>query len=364
MDKWQADQMTHRGFTSPFASNEPQRTVADIIANPWARVNPPSGMTPSATQNAVAITMSPDYGKNSQGNVRKTEQGSSSPRAPSAAGYAAGSEGSVSPGGTPYVTRKVGEGIERIDTKGQSPLFTNMGGAGLDDINRMGPQLPSVPGFLAGVKSFGSGAVAGAQSAQGGGNFGMIPPSLMSQIDSLDSEARPLLSSRGIVDRLRGRQLMRTRSRLLADMANTMQAGAQVGAVGVAQQNANTSAFNAQETMAQNLAQNALKQQELKAQMRGQDLSFLPHLGQAAAGMNIAKAFKEGNMNAVLDTNIAMGGRREPVEKQERATPDPMGRGFLITPATGKSYLMTYEDMLKQRSNPQQEETARALYGK
>lgn len=50
-----------------------------------------------------------------------------------------------------------------------------------------------------------------------GEGLGMLSPRMEAQLYDLESEARPLLSSAGIVDRLRGRQLMRARSRLVEE---------------------------------------------------------------------------------------------------------------------------------------------------
>lgn len=76
--------------------------------------------------------------------------------------------------------------------------------------------LPTMPSI-----QFNAPPAAIAQGAQGmQSNLGMISPEINYEASSLLDEARPLLKSAGIVDRLRGRQAMRMRSRMLADAAN------------------------------------------------------------------------------------------------------------------------------------------------
>lgn len=86
-------------------------------------------------------------------------------------------------------------------------------------------------------------------AADFGGGLGMISPQAQYEANSLFDEGRKLLSSAGIVDRLRGRQLLRQRARLLegaTDIARTRTAGA-VGAAQAqaAMLGAQTGAFRA-----------------------------------------------------------------------------------------------------------------------
>lgn len=71
----------------------------------------------------------------------------------------------------------------------------------------------TAPGFN--LPRFNAAPPAVAAGAAGIGGVGLLPPEFHSQINGLLDEARPLLSSGGIVDRLRGRQLMRARARLI-----------------------------------------------------------------------------------------------------------------------------------------------------
>ena len=232
--------------------------------------------------------------------------------------------GAVSPGGMPYFTRPTSQsGIERIDVQGQAPLFTNMGGAGLDDLAKKGATLPSVPGFLRGVPSFGAGVNAG-QIGYGGGGGGLIPPSVYSRLDELERQAEPLLKSSGIVDRLRGRQLLRQRERYAntaAALANVEVGGAHgaaaLGAVGVAQQRANQEA-------AQNFAANTLRLREISAQERGQDLGFLPHLATTVQGQLAQQATQKGDIEGF--ERIMQAGRFAPQEKNPTIQILPDGR--------------------------------------
>jgi hypothetical protein len=72
----------------------------------------------------------------------------------------------------------------------------------------------TAPGFA--LPTFNAPPPAVAAGAAGVSNgVGLLPPEFHSQIGGLLDEARPLLSSAGIVDRLRGRQLLRARDRLI-----------------------------------------------------------------------------------------------------------------------------------------------------
>lgn len=89
-------------------------------------------------------------------------------------------------------------------------------------------------------------AVANAANANPYAGAGSLSGETMGQLDDLYREARPLLSSRGIVDRFRGRQLLGARSRLLEGA--TRIAGTRVAGIN-AESSAASSAIGANASM-------------------------------------------------------------------------------------------------------------------
>lgn len=115
--------------------------------------------------------------------------------------------------------------------------YTNQGGGN-------GGGYPSI--------SFNAAPAAAGSVGGSGANLGMLPPEFHSQIAELLDAAKPLLNSKGIVDRMRGRQLLGARGRLI-DGATSIAGSAIGGANALANaqnaqsqtQAANTNAFRA-----------------------------------------------------------------------------------------------------------------------
>jgi len=271
-------------------------------------------------------------------------------------------QGALSPGGLPYFTTPTSEkGIERIDTKGGSPLFTNMGGAGLDDLAKKGPALPSVAGFLQGVPTFGQGA-AGYRSDSGtmfagvgggGGGPSGINAALLSKINEYEDAARPLINSRGIVDRLRGRTLLKARGRLVGDItalqqsdvgyqnaaANMQHAGASTAMVGVAQQRANQEAQ-------QNVASNTLRGREIDVTGRAHELAFLPKLEDAVRGRRYQDAAGRGDAKEMQ--RISTESRFPPMQHNPSVTITPAGDKVVVVGADGMPRVHSMADLDEQ----------------
>ena len=166
------------------------------------------------------------------------------------------SPGASSPAGAaPSTASDVGYGIQRFDVRGQAPLFTNMGQAGVEDLSKKrATPLSSVERVLGGVREMPSvlnpsPATAAAQptvfSAGGaptfipgdgstgptilGGGRGLVSPAAEDQtLSSLDSRISSLLNSNSIFDAWRARQLGRQRDRYVA--GQVAQTGAQTRA--------------------------------------------------------------------------------------------------------------------------------------
>lgn len=209
-----------------------------------------------------------------------------------------------------------------------------------------------------------------AQGAQGmRSNLGMISPNIDYEAATLLDEARPLLRSAGIVDRLRGRQAMRARSRLLADAANLASvqvqgANAESGRIGA---NANmlgaqTGAFRASNEVPLAMLQSATNRYGYDTQRygidsqadvarmrdltdrennertnatlrRGQEFSLLPQME------SVYRADAYGAARAAGDDErageIAREGRFPPAQKGPTMMPLPMG-GVAVMGPDGK----------------------------
>lgn len=189
-----------------------------------------------------------------------------------------------------------------------------------------------------------------AQGAQGmRSNLGMISPEIDYEASTLLDEAKPLLRSKGIVDRLRGRQAMRMRSRLLADAANlagvrVQGANAESGQLN-AQSNmlgAQTGAFRASNEVPLALLQASTNRYGYDTQRYGIDsqadiarmrdatdrennirsnatigrnaeLGLLPHVGAVAQGERAMRAYAEGD-DAAAERALTAN-RRDPADR-------------------------------------------------
>lgn len=239
-------------------------------------------VTANAVTNAVQLpgAQDGDAGATSTGasqrDVRITEKGSSASQTPPGAG------GSTSPNGTGYNVVPTSESsITRVNVAGQSPLFTNMDpGTALDDINKKGAPLPSVPGFLAGVKSGGFGLVSPKATVEG------VSP-LDAKAAALGQQSDSLFNTGGLVDAWKARGLRRQ------SMETTNQSTA-LKNTAVAQQANALHQEGLQQQYALGLAQNAATQ-------RGQDMALAPHLGDIAINAGIINALKAGDMEKARD---------------------------------------------------------------
>lgn len=328
-----------------------------VTGDPTPISGVPTLAAPAKTRNAVAVT----------NNMNKGSADSQTDRAPGKAQVPGQSQapnpnaqGALSPGGLPYFTTPTSEkGIERIDTKGGSPLFTNMGGAGLDDISKKGAVLPSVAGFLQGVPTFGQGAGAVqrgdsgtmfAGDGGGGGGPSGINAALLAKISEYEDAAKPLINSRGIVDRLRGRTLLKARGRLVGDItalqnsdigyqnaaANMQHAGASTAMVGVAQQRVNQEAQ-------QNAASNTLRGREIDVTGRGQELAFLPKLEDAVRGRRYQDAAGRGDAKEMQ--RISTESRFPPLQHNPSVTVTPAGDKVIVVGADGMPRVHSMADL-------------------
>jgi hypothetical protein len=306
----------------------------------------PAAAMPPKTQNAVAITNAQNADSQSD-RARGKAQAPGQSQAPSP-----DATGAVSPGGLPYFTRPTSQpNIERIDAKGQSPLFTNMGGAGLDDLSKKGAQLPSVPGFLAGVPTFGAGAganVGGVAMAPAAGGGGALS-ALYSRINDYQDRADKLLNSSGIVSQFRGRQLLRARARLIGDVSSlsnadaaTTNAGASLALTGVAQQRAN-------EEGQQNVASNLLRSQEIASTNRAHELGFLPRMEDAVRGQRYQQAALAGD--SAEAARIAQESRFAPQARNPTMQFNPTGSHVLVLrPGENKPRAFKVDDLMNDNS--------------
>ena len=233
----------------------------------------------------VPVADQPNYAQPQQGEVRKAERGVYNPATPgvSDAEAAQGTTGSTSPGGMGYKASPTsGAGITRVDAVGQSPLFTNLEpGFALDDINKKGRQLPSVPGVLSGVKEGGFGLVApGATQTQAYSPYRAKADQLMQQADQL-------FSSGGLVDSWRARGVRR--------QANELN-----NAAAAVEQNQNQQQANRiHEKQVGNQFQ--IGSEQLATQRRGQDFGLAANMSDILIGKGVTDAMAKGDLAKARD---------------------------------------------------------------
>jgi hypothetical protein len=210
--------------------------------------SPPS-RAPAATQNAVGISNAA-YGMNDRG---AGYDGSRPPPSSATTGL---------PGVTDTgISSDNGAIVRRGNT------YSNLGVAGLDSIdNRRSTQLPSVAGFLAGVKPFGAGA-SNAPTA------GLPTPTnpMQGRLDSILNRSQSLLSSNSLVDNWRGRQLAKMYDRLLAGQVAQQNANTNTGQLGIAQGQLGVAQGHLANELPIHMLQNSTAQ-------RGQDYQLAVHL--------------------------------------------------------------------------------------
>lgn len=201
---------------------------------------------------------------------------------------------------------------------------------------------------------FNSPPAAVADGAAGVSDVGLLPQQVHAQLASLYDEARPLLSSAGIVDRLRGRQLMRARDRLLqgaVGVAGARTAGvnaeanvagsrastlaAQTGAfratnevplalLGAATQRYATD-VGAETAAARDATLRAINETNDSTTRRGQEIGLLPKMQEVYQGEEYGRRLRAGDEEGAAD--VATHGKIAPLPRNPTIIPNAMGTG-------------------------------------
>lgn len=248
LDRFNQDALTHVVPPDPMPwARPPQPTVAGVLANPWARVQPPRAVTTNAVAGANdarsnVVTPGGDYEGAAQ--KQRAERGVGSMGALPTLN---GSLGGVADNGANFTLTPTGRGnIDRIDEQGKSPLFTNMGLAGRDDLAKMRAPLPSVESALRNVPNMPSVINPQRQSAPAqpsvtsiGGAPTFIPgdgstgPTILGgggdRVSALDEQIDKYQKSGSMFDSWRARQLEKRRDRMVAN--DTLRANVGVNAL-------------------------------------------------------------------------------------------------------------------------------------
>jgi hypothetical protein len=169
----------------------------------------------------------------------------------------------------------------------------------------------------------------------------MVPPHVYANLNAYEDEARPLLSSKGIVDRLRGRQLMRARGRMAEGYGLLHGADSASIVAEAARLRANTEARATEQTQAQNLASNNLRQFEIDTQRRGHEMQLAPHLPAMARSRQSLAMFNAGDPEGALQLESL--GRFAPLPRTMPTTDLPGAQGVLH----GDKFT-TYKDLALQ----------------
>lgn len=193
-----------------------------------------------------------------------------------------------------------------------------------------------------------------AAGAAGIDDVGFLPQQVNAQLSSLYEEARPLLSSAGIVDRLRGRQLMRARDRLLQGALGTVGArtagiNAQSNAMGAraGMLSAQTGAFRASNEVplallgaatqryatdvgAETAAARDATLRDINltndaTARRAQELNLLPRMQDVYQGEEYGRRLAAGDDEGAAE--VALHGRAQPLPKNPPFQVSPMGTG-------------------------------------
>lgn len=188
-------------------------------------------------------------------------------------------------------------------------------------------------------------AVAAGAAGIGSSGLGMISPAMEAQLSSLESEARPLLSSAGIVDRLRGRQLLRARDRLLSGAAGlasvrTQGVNAETGRIGAeaSMLGAQTGAFRASNEVPLALLNSATQRYgtDVNAAERryATDMGFLPNMPEVVRGELMYGAARRGDTAEV--ERAALLGRYPPLERNLNMQQTMDGRFVYAAPGDAR----------------------------
>jgi len=361
MDDWEIERMTHKRFKPMrelFFEPEPAISVEQSVNNPWARQEPPASLRgiPAVTTNAVA-----PLGEDRPNYNTEFRRGYDS--APKASTSAQPRNSSNTPGPVSRYSPNASMPYPGAESPGQ----------------RAATYLPNMPG----IQFNAAPSVAGMPN-----DLGNIPMSMQHEMQSLFDEARPLLSRSGIVDRLRGRQLMRARARLSEDaigrtMARTQGYNAQTGMIG-----AQTNAFRASNEVPLARLQAATSQYGSDTQRygidttagiasmrdvtdrRGQDtaaeasryatnMGLLPRMGDVYQGEEIGRRLAAGDMEGAAE--IARMGRFPPATRARPYTMEPQGQGVFTEGEDGlPRYLPRDEiDVVKKRERDEKARNAR-----
>jgi hypothetical protein len=210
------------------------------------------------------------------------------------------------------------------------------------------------------------------------GDVGLFSPGISSQLSQLTDRANTLLSSRSMVDNWRGRQLAKMRDRMMLSesaMANARSGqvtagahllGSQASALRAANEVPIAQMHDYTAQRGQDRSWDAARLQAetsrygtdvgAEVQTRAQDIGLLPHIGESAVSQVEAQAVAAGDWQTL--ERIAEHRGKTKLPHEEKVTPDPMGRGYVVTPAGGKSYLKTFEDFVAESKRAREEAAA------
>ena len=238
---------------------------------------------------------------------------------------------------------ELGNGIVR-----RGNTYSNMGVAGLDDIdNKRGGLLPSAVSFLNRVPDGDLNPPTATQATAALPTFDAQPHA--SQIASLESDAAPLLRSRGIASNYQGRLLMRQARNLAAqDVARTT---AQAGIT-----NANANALQAGNQM-------PIAQMRNAADLRSQDLTLLPHLPRLALDNAVVGAVKKGDYNTAREISTLNQLKYAPNPLPYHFGGDATMGIFTGNPYNGSVTFKSPQDLAAEAAEKRKQDAARAVLG-
>lgn len=183
-----------------------------------------------------------------------------------------------------------------------------------------------------------------------GEGLGMLSPRMEAQLYDLESEARPLLSSAGIVDRLRGRQLMRTRSRLVdeAGMRGKLRIDATNAATGRMGANISDRAQRTNEFRASNEVPLALLNATTQREINDANVAERRYATQAGLMTRMDDVIRGEMMTAARN--------RGDTSEMERAAlfgkTQPTDRNPVVQPTNDGRFLAVYPDGRREMIDP------------
>ena len=307
---------------------------AQAIRQPFVNFyNGLTGKPESATQNAV-------IGAN---NAAGTPPGGSFDMSADIGVSSRSAVPAAQPNGLPTGVTDLGGGVVR-----RGNTYSNMGVAGLDDIDsKRGTMPPSAVSFLNRVPDGDLNPPAATQATAALPTFDAQPHA--GQIASLESEAAPLLRSRGIASNYQGRVLMRQARNLAAQ--------------DVAQSNAQTGAVNANSTAL--LARNQLPIAQMRnaTDLRQQDLALLPHLPKMALDNAALGAVKKGDYNTAREIST-LGQLKYPPNPLPFSAHGDAALGMVVlNPYDGSTRFMSPQELQAQAADRRKQDAARSVLG-